>query len=61
LSLLSDQEKNHEDPPLTSRLETGRAQLAELFQALAGLQEREGVATDPDSRPSLNFGLAAVS
>lgn len=29
-------------------------------QALSALQEREGVVVDVDSKPALNFGLAAV-
>jgi hypothetical protein len=54
------QEKNNEDPPLTSRMEIAKSQMQDIFQALSLLQEQEGVAIDPDSKPSLNFGLVAV-
>ena len=60
MSALVFQEKTSDDPPLTSRMETAREALKDIFQALSALQEREGVVVDVDSRPALNFGLSAV-
>lgn len=59
LSALVFQEKS-DDSPLTSRLEEAREQMGTIFLALNRLQKQEGVEIDPDSKPSLNFGLAAV-
>jgi len=59
LSSLVFQEKA-DDIPLTSRLEEAREHMKVIFSALTRLQEQEGVEVDPDSKPSLNFGLAAV-
>ena len=60
MSALVFQEKTSDDPPLTSRMEAARDAMKDIFHALSALQEREGVVVDADSRPALNFGLAAV-
>jgi antiviral helicase SKI2 len=60
LAALVFQEKNKEDPPLTSRMEVARQQMKDIMQGLTVLQESEGVVIDADSKPSLNFGLSAV-
>jgi antiviral helicase SKI2 len=63
----SKQEKNQEDCPLTTRLESARAQVQSISQALQSLQESCGLQIDPSDSPTgtvqwvgLNFGLAAV-
>jgi superfamily II RNA helicase len=60
------QEKNNEDVPLTSRLETARAHALSLSGALVKLQEDNGISMSSAQggrgegvASSLNFGLAA--
>lgn len=64
LSALVFQEKNNEDTPLTSRLETARSQTVSLATSLLKLQEDNDVVIGVGGRgdgvsASLNFGLAA--
>jgi hypothetical protein len=60
LSALVFQEKNDIDEPLTSRMETAKGQMQEIFELLTDLQKLEGVTIDPDLKPVLNFGLCSV-
>ena len=60
LSSLVFQEKNQEYEKLTSRMEIAREKMLDLLDILNELQEKEGVIVDEDTKPSLNFGLAAV-
>jgi antiviral helicase SKI2 len=61
LSALVFQEKTQDEVPLTSRMEVARLQTQELLAMLVALQEGKfNMQIDPDLRPSLNWGLAAV-
>lgn len=66
LSALIFEERSDTDPPLTSRLETARAQCEEIHRALGVLSEAHGLPPpgfigDSDGKKTgLNFGLAAV-
>lgn len=60
LSALVFQEKNAEDRELTSRLEVAREASVGILSDLNGLQDAEGVEVDEETKPTLNFGLAAA-
>ena len=61
LSALVFQEKVDDAPALTTRMEVAKTEIEGLLQQLTYLQEEEYfLQVDSDSRPSLNFGLAAV-
>ena len=61
LSALVFQEKVDDAPALTTRMEVAKTEIEGLLQQLTYLQEEEYfLQVDNDSRPSLNFGLAAV-
>ena len=61
LSSLVFQEKAEDNPALTSRMETARAEMEGLLRQLTALQEEDfGLQVDSKARPSLNFGLAAA-
>ncbi|RYH20621.1 hypothetical protein EON65_22965 [archaeon] len=63
LSALVFQEKNDVEEVLTSRMETARQQMMEIFHQLSTLQQCEDIEVDPDvtgNKPLLNFGLCSV-
>lgn len=61
LSALVFQEKTDEVPALTTRMEVAKAEMEGLLQQLTVLQEDFfGLLVDNESRPRLNFGLAAA-
>jgi len=60
LSALVCQEKGDDGAPLTTRMEVAREQMHDTLHALLELQDQEHIASDEETRPGLNFGLAAV-
>lgn len=61
LSALVFQEKTENVDALTSRMEVARSQMQTIYEQILQLQELEGIETDPDAKPALNFGLCAVT
>eukprot|EP01039_Chlorochromonas_danica_P001444 gene1444-1569_t len=63
LSALVFQEKNDVEELLTTRMETARTQMLEIFHQLNTLQQLEGLETDPEqlgTKPIVNFGLCSA-
>jgi antiviral helicase SKI2 len=60
LSALVFQEKNDDGQELTIKLEAARCASEEIVADINELQDREGVEVEEDTKPTLNFGLAAA-